>query len=70
MLEDGSLKPTERLVGLNDIGMVAWHATMKTPEYPNVSLPYTNHESKLINLTWRLSLLPTYLLTTTTYIGS
>jgi len=28
------LKPTDRLVGLNDIGMIAWHATMKTPEYP------------------------------------
>jgi len=32
VLEDGVLKPTQRLVGLNDVGMVAWHATMKTPE--------------------------------------
>jgi len=32
VLEDGVLKPTQRLVGLNDIGMIAWHATMKTPE--------------------------------------
>lgn len=78
MLEqDGQLRPTARLVGLNDIGMcvrvfpptlpsphaythvnacshlsypsicqplptksgmIAWHATMKTPEYPQVDL--------------------------------
>lgn len=34
MLEDGKLTKARRLVGLNDIGMIAWHATMKTPEYP------------------------------------
>ena len=37
MLEKGQLKPARRLVGLNDIGMIAWHATIKTPEYPQVS---------------------------------
>lgn len=34
VLENGQLSPSKRLVGLNDIGMVAWHATFKTPEYP------------------------------------
>ena len=33
--EDGNLSPVSRPVGTNDIGMLAWHATMKTPEYPN-----------------------------------
>ena len=31
---DGSLSPSDRLVGTNDIGMVGWHCTLKTPEYP------------------------------------
>merc|ERR1711988_288054 len=31
---NGELRPNNRLVGLNDIGMVAWHTTIKTPEYP------------------------------------
>uniref|UniRef100_A0A7R9U720 Acetyl-CoA carboxylase n=1 Tax=Pinguiococcus pyrenoidosus TaxID=172671 RepID=A0A7R9U720_9STRA len=31
---DGKLSPSDRLVGTNDIGMVGWHCTMKTPEYP------------------------------------
>lgn len=34
VLENGQLQKSDRLVGLNDIGMIAWHATMKTPEYP------------------------------------
>jgi hypothetical protein len=32
VLENDELQRTQRLVGLNDIGMIAWHATMKTPE--------------------------------------
>merc|ERR1711988_1912898 len=32
--ENGELRPNNRLVGMNDIGMVAWHATIRTPEYP------------------------------------
>merc|ERR1711988_134440 len=32
--ESGELRPNNRLVGLNDIGMVAWHTTIRTPEYP------------------------------------
>merc|ERR1711988_1746171 len=32
--EGGELRPNNRLVGLNDIGMVAWYTTIKTPEYP------------------------------------
>lgn len=32
---DGSrVQPIDRLVGTNDVGMVAWDCTIKTPEYP------------------------------------
>jgi len=31
---DGELSPTVRPVGANDIGMLAWLCTIKTPEYP------------------------------------
>jgi len=31
---DGSLVRGERLVGSNDIGMIGFHTTLKTPEYP------------------------------------
>merc|ERR1719261_1646013 len=31
---DGTVAPGSRLVGSNDVGMVGWHATLKTPEYP------------------------------------
>ena len=30
----GVLAPGTRVVGTNDVGMVGWHATLKTPEYP------------------------------------
>jgi len=33
--EDGELSAVSRPVGTNEIGMLAWHATMKTPEYPS-----------------------------------
>lgn len=29
------LAPSDRTVGTNDIGMVAWRATLRTPEYPD-----------------------------------
>lgn len=32
--EDGELSAVSRPIGTNEIGMLAWHATMKTPEYP------------------------------------
>jgi acetyl-CoA carboxylase/biotin carboxylase 1 len=32
---DGELSAVSRPVGTNDIGMLAWHTTMKTPEYPD-----------------------------------
>merc|ERR1711871_1490773 len=33
--ENGVLRDDiERVVGTNDVGMLAWHCTMKTPEYP------------------------------------
>jgi len=32
--EDGSLAKGSRAIGTNKDGMVAWHVTMKTPEYP------------------------------------
>jgi len=32
--DDGVLAPGARVVGTNDVGMVGWHATLKTPEYP------------------------------------
>jgi len=32
--DDGVLSPGNRVVGTNDVGMVGWHATLKTPEYP------------------------------------
>lgn len=32
--EDGNLVKGSRQIGTNNIGMVAWHVTMKTPEYP------------------------------------
>jgi len=32
---DGSLQESTRSPGDNDIGMVAWKCTMRTPEYPN-----------------------------------
>eukprot|EP00928_Gymnodinium_smaydae_P014612 TRINITY_DN15382_c0_g1_i1.p1 TRINITY_DN15382_c0_g1~~TRINITY_DN15382_c0_g1_i1.p1 ORF type:complete len:2081 (+),score=604.78 TRINITY_DN15382_c0_g1_i1:101-6343(+) len=31
----GELQPSDRLAGENDVGMVAWLCTMKTPEYPS-----------------------------------
>ena len=31
---NGELSPMVRTVGMNDIGMLAWICTMKTPEYP------------------------------------
>ncbi|CAM9330367.1 unnamed protein product [Chrysoparadoxa australica] len=34
MQRDGTVAPEFRLVGTNDIGMVAWQITMRTPEYP------------------------------------
>jgi len=33
--ESGTLKPVHREPGQNTIGMVAWRATLRTPEYPN-----------------------------------
>lgn len=33
--ERGVLVPSEREPGLNDVGMVAWHMRLKTPEYPD-----------------------------------
>jgi acetyl-CoA carboxylase/biotin carboxylase 1 len=33
-LQDGELVEVDRPVGENDVGMVAWLCTMKTPEYP------------------------------------
>jgi len=33
--EDGVLAPGNRVVGTNDVGMVGWIATLKTPEYPD-----------------------------------
>jgi len=35
VLENGKLEPSSRLVGTNDIGMLAWHCVMKTPQYPD-----------------------------------
>ncbi len=32
---DGELSAVSRPVGTNDIGMLAWHTVMKTPEYPD-----------------------------------
>jgi acetyl-CoA carboxylase / biotin carboxylase 1 len=32
--EDGTLAAGPRAIGVNKIGMVAWHVTMKTPEFP------------------------------------
>ena len=34
MDDDGVLAPGSRLVGTNDVGMVGWTTTLKTPEYP------------------------------------
>jgi acetyl-CoA carboxylase/biotin carboxylase 1 len=34
MQADGSLAKEQRVVGSNKIGMLAWHVTMRTPEYP------------------------------------
>ena len=34
MGRDGNLVKEKRFPGLNKIGMLAWHTTMKTPEYP------------------------------------
>jgi len=34
LLENGELITGSRAIGSNQIGMVAWHVTMKTPEYP------------------------------------
>ena len=31
---DGSLAKQFRVVGTNNVGMLAWHVTMRTPEYP------------------------------------
>jgi len=31
---DGKVAAGSRLVGSNDVGMVGWHTTLKTPEYP------------------------------------
>jgi acetyl-CoA carboxylase/biotin carboxylase 1 len=31
---DGELIPGSRPIGTNKVGMLAWHVTMKTPEYP------------------------------------
>jgi acetyl-CoA carboxylase/biotin carboxylase 1 len=31
----GELRPVAREPGLNDCGMVAWHMTLRTPEYPD-----------------------------------
>jgi len=33
--ENGVLAPGSRVVGTNDVGMVGWIATLKTPEYPD-----------------------------------
>jgi len=32
---EGVIAPGSRVVGTNDVGMVGWHATLKTPEYPD-----------------------------------
>jgi len=32
---DGELLPGSRPIGTNKVGMLAWHVTMKTPEYPD-----------------------------------
>lgn len=32
--DDGELVPRSRPIGSNKVGMLAWHVTMKTPEYP------------------------------------
>merc|ERR1719387_1923517 len=34
VLEDGKLVEVDRAIGENNVGMVAWLCTMKTPEYP------------------------------------
>eukprot|EP00612_Vaucheria_litorea_P002853 CAMPEP_0171460884 /NCGR_PEP_ID=MMETSP0945-20130129/5573_1 /TAXON_ID=109269 /ORGANISM="Vaucheria litorea, Strain CCMP2940" /LENGTH=2045 /DNA_ID=CAMNT_0011987159 /DNA_START=270 /DNA_END=6407 /DNA_ORIENTATION=+ len=34
VLENGVIEPKFRIVGSNKIGMLAWHTTMRTPEYP------------------------------------
>lgn len=31
---DGTLEKQFRVVGTNKVGMLAWHVTMRTPEYP------------------------------------
>ena len=33
--EGNSLREVQRVVGTNDVGMLAWRVTMKTPEYPD-----------------------------------
>jgi len=35
LLTNGALAPGQRVVGTNDVGMVGWIATLKTPEYPD-----------------------------------
>ena len=32
--DDGVLAPGSRVVGTNDVGMVGWQTTLRTPEYP------------------------------------
>ena len=32
--KDNVLRPDKRFPGANKIGMLAWHVTMKTPQYP------------------------------------
>ena len=34
MQGDGTLEKQFRVVGTNKVGMLAWHVTMRTPEYP------------------------------------
>jgi len=33
--KEGTLSPGSRVVGSNDVGMVGWQTTLKTPEYPD-----------------------------------
>ncbi|KAL3309502.1 hypothetical protein Ciccas_011952, partial [Cichlidogyrus casuarinus] len=32
--KEGRLRPVDRLIGTNEIGMVVWYMVLKTPEYP------------------------------------